>query len=236
MNISSVSATRDEEKIGAAIALLSMDRVVPFFQWLGVPTNEPAPLVTALRAAITANRQAFAADQSRVPNLWGAIEAALIETTDTPSPTDLQAWIEKNFVYDAHDLRQIQPWFTLLGLTFRIDRRWSQLILPEPIKTATREQLAKVFSRDEIHAVADTVDAEPLSAWDVEMYSLHGFDEDENDPYNWVLEVATKRSISEFLEWLRPQLSAAQTDAFQQSVITLAGTIEATSHYQTFEW
>lgn len=236
MNMPSIFATRHEEKLGAAIALLSMDRIVPFYQWLGVPTEEPSPLVSALRAAIIANRRAFAADQSRVPNLWRAVETAFIEVDGTPALTDLQAWIEEVFVYDDQDLRQTQPWFMLLGLTFRNDDRWRQLILPEPIKTATQERLSTVFSRDEIHALADTVDAEPLSAWDVEMYSLHGFDEDENDPYNWVLEVATKHRVQKFLAWLRPQLSETQSHIFRQSVLTLANTIEATQHYKSFEW
>ncbi len=213
-----------------------MDRVVPFYQWLGVPTDDPARLVSALRIAITANRQAFAADQSQVPNLWAAVEAALDEAGDTPASKDLQAWIEDIFVYDEHDLKQTQPWFTLLGLTFRNDDRWRHLILPEAVKAMALERLITVFSRDEIHAVADAIDAQPMSAWDVEIYSLHGFDEDENDPYHWVLEIATKRSIINFLAWLRAELSEVEAASFQKSATNLARTIEATKHYQAFDW
>ena len=118
----------------------------------------------------------------------------------------------------------------MLVLSRNSDDRWNALGLPPRIARGVRERVDRLCDYRELHELADALEAEPLSNWDLEIYTIHGFG-DNNDPYDWVLETVEKRRFVEFLKWLSTVLSVSERQTLVESANSLRVHIENTKHY-----
>jgi len=221
--------TAEQERVGAAAALLSLDKVVPFYQPMGVPTLEPKRFVQVLRGCIIDNRREFERNPNRVPEIDKRIQGSLARTFDVPTAQAYDRWQKYFFVYSAQDFEAFSDWYMVLALSRNSGSRWNALGLPETLSEEARMRFEQVVDRTELHQIADQLEACPLSAWDLEIYTLHGFDDDDNDPYNWVLETIKKRRFVVYLIWLVKRLNneermvfSAQAEQAKHRIETIA--------------
>lgn len=223
-----------QERWGAAVALLSLDVVVPFYAHLGLQIVESKSFLQALRETILSNRRTFEGDQSHIPDLKGAILNTLTHHFGHETASTFEDWVNNVFVYTGQDFAPLSKWYMLLALARTDSQRWNALGLPPTLAKEAHTRLDEVLNRSELHALADQIEKRPLSNWDLEMYALHGFDDDENDPYNWVLETVKKRRFGGYLGWLVASLSDEQRSRFVDNANTLRMQTETTRNFPPF--
>lgn len=226
--------TNNQERWGAAITLLSLDVVAPFYASLGLQVTDTKTWLKLLRDTILSNRRAFEVDQSRIPDLKGSLLSALKHRLGPEAASRLNHWIENVFVFSGEDFSRLSRWYMLLALSRTNPQRWGALGLPHGFSEEARTRLEEVFDRTRLHALADQIDKRPLSDWDLEMFSIHRFDDDDNDPYNWILETVKKRRFVSFLEWLVKSLSDEQLQRLADSANRLKMEIETTQGFPNF--
>ena len=201
--------TLEQERYGAAITLLSLDRVFPFM-WLMGPLDvndwqaDGLEFQQRLRQAILVNRKAFVETPDRLPDLRAHVHAALAEplfsdARDVSSDVArgvtadrLEAWLARDFVHSAADLPD-DAWNTVLVLSYRDPDRWARLAIPARRQAAIKEAVPVAFDRKSLHKLTDEMEAIPLSAWDLEMVTLHNLYEEGRDPWDWIGQTITKR-------------------------------------------
>lgn len=226
--------TEAQERWGAAVALLSLDVVVPFYAPLGLQIVESNVLLQVLRETILSNRRAFEVDQSHIPDLKGAVLNTLRHHLGHDAASTFEDWVNNVFVWTGQDFALLSKWYMLLALARTDSQRWNALGLPPALTKESHIRLEEVFDRSKLHALADQIEECPLSDWDLEMYALHGFDDDENDPYNWVLETVKKRRFVGYLDWLVASLSDEQRHRFVDNANVLKVQIETTRNFPPF--
>jgi len=222
--------TRQQQRSGAAATLLSLDVVIPFYSPMGVPAPEPARFVQVLRECIVDNRKEFHHSPDRIPDLDSRIDDKLRHSFGGETAHAYDWWVQYIFVSSAEDFEAFSDWYMVLALSARNESRWDVLALPKILSREARVRIDSVLDRNDLHQIADQVEAHPLSPWDLEMYTLHGFDEDENDPYNWVLETVKKRRFIQYMSWLVKRLSQEEVAGLWESAEALRKQIETTAH------
>lgn len=213
--------TKEQEKWGAMTALLSLDVVKPFYSYMGLAIDDPDQFAKILRAVIIANRQAFETSPEKVPDLKKRVQEKLTAAFDTDKAQQLDIWFNDYFVWFAQDSSDYEWWGAILMQSANISERWLLLGIPERITEVARQKLFnQVMSNadSEINALADRVDELPKSKWDIEMYALHQFDDDDNDPFFiGVMPVVEYRRIKKYVKWLVESLTPAELELFLEN-------------------
>lgn len=229
-------STEKQERWGAAVAILSLDVIVPFYAHLGLKIANPSLFLQLLRETILSNRRAFEANPSQIPNIQGTILQSLETSFGSEFSRMFEYWVQNVFVFTGQDFSPLSKWYILLALARTDRQRWISLGLPQGISEESRSKLEDIFDHNELHALADQIDKHPLSDWDIEMYSIHGFDDDENEPYTWVLETVKKRRFSSYLDWLVASLNDDQRRQLVDNANALKSQIETTRHFPIFQY
>lgn len=222
------------ERLGTAISLLSLDRVVPYFTSMGLtPSQEHAQAIKeCVRQAIEANRRQFIVDPGSVPELKANVTEAFDRRFGSSGRVALFRWLAEDFIHTTADRAPVFDWHLLLSLACRDPSRWSALSLPVTVNEHARLYLIKAVDTSDIEAIEDSLEGLPLSAWDVQMYLIHGFDDEDDDsgmcPFMWVRETVQNHRFRQYLGWLRARLSATEQHAFVSAGRTLKSQIAST--------
>lgn len=227
--------TEDQERWGAAVAILSLDVVLPFYGLLGIEITEASEWQQLLRATILSNRRKFEKNPGRIPDLREAILKAIRTQYGRESVRLFEDWVENVFLFVGQDFVALNKWYMLLALSRRNRQRWEALSFPQELTKEAQQRMEDVLNRDQLHRLADQIEEVPLSDWDLEMYALHGFDDDDNDPYNWVLETVKKRRFLEYMRWLVSSMDENQRQQLAASASVLRMKIETTRRFPPFE-
>jgi hypothetical protein len=207
----------DEERFGTAVALLSLDRIVPYYSAMGLaPTQEHGEAIKeCVREAISANRAAFFAGAPAVPDLAEHVRVAFEHRFGSPGWAALLRWYENDFVHTAADLDK-EDWRLLFKLSRRDDARWASLELPARLSAIARNAFIEAADYEDIAQIEDRLLDQRRSGWDVQMYLIHGFDEDDDSgmrPFSWVRETVLKHRFQGYMRWLGAQLSLSERQA-----------------------
>lgn len=198
--------------------LLSLDRTRPFHDVMSVPIPRSHDLVSLLREAISANRDAFAREPSYFPDLARLVLAMLDQTVGGAFASEFERWVERGHVLAPRDMLPGMTWFDVLGYCRRHDDRWAQLGFPAGVSAEARARLGDNGEGKAADLLDDEVRARVLSAWDTEMYILHDLFVENADPWNTINIVIEKRRIVRYVRWLAGSLSGEERAALLVSV------------------
>ena len=238
--------TLEQERYGAAITLLSLDRVFPFM-WLMGPLDvndwqaDGLEFQQRLRQAILVNRKAFVETPDRLPDLRAHVHAALAEplfsdARDVSSDVArgvtadrLEAWLSHDFVHSAADLPDY-AWYRLIVMSYRDPARWGMLAIPARRQAIIQEALPVAFDRESLHKLTDEMEAVPLSGWDLEMFTLHNLYEEGRDPWDWIGQTITKRRVRALVKLMFDGLSKDESLRLFESAKALYGVMYPNSN------
>jgi hypothetical protein len=212
--------TADAERLGAAAALLSLDRIVPYYAVMGLtPAQNSAEAVKlCVREAIVFNRKEFLANPTVVPDLESNLKMVFDQYFGSPGTAAFFRWYKEDFVHSAADYPPCFRWNILLGLARGDPERWSALALPPRVSEKARSLFCQSRETNDIESIEEQMEELRLSEWDAQMYVIHGFDDDDDDsgtsPFMWVRETVIKRRFLDYLRWLCGQLSEPERQAF----------------------
>jgi hypothetical protein len=211
------------ERLGAAVTLLSLDRTLPFHGDMGLATEpeRSEALMNGLRGAIESNRESFARDSTRLPDLSNAVTRALTEKFGPRAAQQFHDWVAHVFVHTAQDFDLFSNWYQFFGRLQGRPARWSEVALPTRTREEAIERLTIARDVSRLHAADDVMEAQPLSTWDAQMYAIHRLYGEGRSPIEWVLETVRKRRFMAFLNWLCADLNEIERQAFIFSATAL---------------
>jgi len=222
------NVTKEQENWGAMITLLSLDVVIPFYNHLGLDINNSKEFLNLLRTDILANREEYIKNTQTIPDLKKRNLKSLNHFYGGIFAKKLEDWFQDSFVWHPSDSGIYGYWKMLLSISRNDNKRWYQLDLPKNIVKQARSKFeSDVIDKTELHALADEIDEMPHTRWDIEMFSLHGFDDYDNDPYNAVLFIIGYRKIKTYLKWLVSSLNDKEVKQFVDSANHLQESISA---------
>jgi hypothetical protein len=225
--------TYDQEKWGAMITLLSLDVVSPFYEYLGLNIDNVEEFKTSLRKDIIENREEYVKNPNIIPDLKKRNMKNLNLIDGNSLGIMLENWFQNSFVWNPADLGIYGKWKILFSISIRMDERWKSLDLPKTISEQARKKYEKdVTDKTELHALADQIDEQPHTKWDIEMYSLHGFDDYNNDPYNSVLFIIGYKRIKAYLNWLVSVFNDIELKQFLKAANHLQASIPALKPFE----
>jgi hypothetical protein len=217
--------------------LLSMDVVVAFYDLIGVPASDPRGLRDLLRAQILNTRRAFAAAPP------GGAAYSPEETLDAVGQSfgaaerdHLALWGQRVFAWDIQEHRALNLWDHVLRHCASEPERWAALGLPARIAAAARRELLQALDRapyDERHG---EVFSKPLSDWDLHMYAVNLFDDEDpaipTGPSIYLYATSANYRGYRFWAWLTKQLTAEEQGALTRNATQLAAQVESLSHVE----
>jgi hypothetical protein len=211
MNLQALNASQ----WGWIFTLLSMDISRPFLDamglgWLPIDTLKPH-----LRRWIIENRERYQAEPSVVPDLAGTVFMKVQSEFGEPMALRLYDWATHVFCNEIADPRGWQAWHIALHHGAYNSRAQEALSLPAgrrgEILSAFRERVGTRDIKREIRRLQ----SERLSAWDLEMYAIHQFNEETGpDPFDVIIDVVEMHRMQVF--W--PDLSRMLTPDEQREL------------------
>lgn len=202
---------------GAIFTLLSMDRTDPVIPYMGIPLEDRAGFRKRLRELIQDNRREYLADPTRVPDLAAKVLSSLARHDGPEAAERFHTWATTVFAETHADQPQWAGWSALFRASPLLRRAERTGVLPADTCQRLTDRLSAHPDEGRLaEAIADAK-AMPMSDWDLEMYAIHGFaDQDElSDPFTMVRFIAELHGFQEFWEWMRPRLSPEQKEALR---------------------
>jgi hypothetical protein len=164
----------EDRRLLRLIAVITLDRAAAFWDAIGVQGAEPRHgLITPMRAWLQQNleRQTIQGAENRPQTgLLARIQAA----HGFPAAERTQRWV----AHTAHPDSMERTWQVVLTRAARTPPDWALLGLPRELESEAVEATASDSKQAEAYSHAE------LSDWDLGIWALLKFDEDENDPVN----------------------------------------------------
>jgi hypothetical protein len=168
-----------------AAVLLSLDCMQPFVGPIGLQLDAES-LKLAVREAIITNRRAFengVTDPSFFTRLIQLIDARF----GAVAKNEFLFWFTHVFTVNVHAHYGWRQWASAFLEFSGSTTRWAALMLPGRCSSELYQRFMTITYDVDIWALWSDVRRNALSDWDLEMYAIHGFDDESKDPFAWVV-------------------------------------------------
>jgi len=186
------------------VAILSLDRALPFFTHIALAPNDISAFQHLLRRWLHGSLSGSSNATSK------SLISELREQLGDASATEFERWVEG--VYFARDDPSILTWQFLLVGCCRNGERWRTLV-PQASEEL-RHVCMKIIADDRAQSVAQAAYDLPLSNWDLGIYALFNFDEDENDPITRLELIVEQVMFMKIWRLMEGSIPADDRDAF----------------------
>lgn len=189
----------DPTQWGLIIALLSMDVIEPFFEDMGLILRKKRNHVIVLRDLILVSRKQYEADQGVVPPIADNVLATLRSTFGESDAQTFFVWAT-NIFYQVHaDNPQWSAWDILMSEWIYNDSFIPQVLSEEKAQILV-DRYEKIMDIADVESNIVVIKKKPLSMWDMEMYAIHGFSNDDelNDPFADVVSTVEMNRFRQF--------------------------------------
>lgn len=152
----------------------------------------------------------------------------IARTFDEDTCVRLIRWGRTIFTYKRSEYPTLRRWCDVLYAVAGDEARWRALRLPPDVSDEARRRFAAAVGPAADGSAADHVGDEPLSDWDVCLYALRGFDDedlgkDPNGPSRWVGDTVQTARRLEYWSWLLSRLSAERQHELLTAASEFAG-------------
>lgn len=215
------------EKRWATIAtLLSMDVVLPFFPLMGLHLDRPNDLMNYFRRCILSARNAH----PHGPYISSSqLFAGINSHFGKDAVLKLKAWNEHVFEDDLRDRRHLRNWKHVLRSALADEALWVGLWGNRETAQSVRREFLRSLDQKHYNEVFDEVYSTPLSDWDLHIYAIHLFDDDDEDgtsvsPDTWVHPTCRACQAIQFWTWVLGSLRSDELDSLHANAAKLAET------------
>lgn len=183
-----MSSELSAEQWNQLLSVLSLDRALPFFEWMGVPVSDKILFQRVLREVILRARQEFEATPSEVP----AVNRMLSERLSDKQRAPFFRWAQGVFLGYHADQVEWSAWDVVFS-QWAYSRRKDLNFLPDIKEQWFVTTYRADASTADVKQLAEDVVSQPLSDWDVQIYARRGWSATwESGPFSiidWIVRV-----------------------------------------------
>lgn len=211
------------------ITLLSMDVVIAFDDLMGLVLPDRPAFLAALRSLILEMRRQYAAGGPFYsPRL---VSDTLESRLGAEVCAHVAWWGNRIFEKSTHDHPELDAWTITLRHCRDDAARWEQLGIPHYVSGEALQEFLRSIDTTEYDRRSDQVNARPLSDWDLHMYAINGFD-DENElcpsgPGSYLYPTVMTYRGYRFWAWMLERLDAEQQATLAQRATLIARSTES---------
>jgi len=198
------------ERWGLIFIMLSLDITVPLYDALGLGWLKADQFVPLLRNLILENRRLYVANTSSIPALPDKVLEAVAHSLGRQSSRKLYDFALHTFIEVSQDQPRWSPWQILFHRFAYNAGIALQIGLPVETQQRLREAYRRVVRADEVKEASARSQSKMLSDWDLEMYSIHQFSEEINDPFDTLYATVQMHRFQEFWATWIPQLTEGE--------------------------
>lgn len=197
---------------GMIFILLSMDVIRPLCEAMGLRLRDKDSFREMLRRLILENRRIYEQNPEAVPPLADRVLEQMEANFGESEADHFYKWATT--VYNEVHANQPQwsAWETLFFQAAYNPEMRDRLGLPSGKCDSILTQYRDALDMDDVEQEVENLKAKLLSDWDLEMYAIHQFNNDDlSDPFSIVLRTVRMNLFQIFWEKLIPQLSTAES-------------------------
>ncbi len=164
-------------------ALLSMDVVVPFYELSGLRVPDPLAFRDLIRKLILDGRSEFPETDPAVVFIR---REHLLEVTASVFGNQMRSqfeqWGDRIFELKIDEHVDLKHWARTLSYAHRTPNIWASLQIPATLNDEFLKRFLESIDTDEYDRKREEIYRLPLSDWDLHMYALHRFNDDDPPP------------------------------------------------------
>jgi hypothetical protein len=204
MNSAALKATR----WGMIFTLLSMDVMTPFYEPMGLAMPDKQRFLKMLRRLILENRTIYQQNPEVIPPLADHVLEEMQSILGVDETEHFFKWATTVYTEVPADHPQWSAWQIIFFRAAYNDKIQERLGVPAGKRDNILAQYFEVMDLTEVEQKIEKIKTQPLSDWDLEMYSIHQFSNDDlSDPFAIVLSTVEMNRFQLFWEQLLSQLS-----------------------------
>jgi hypothetical protein len=221
------------------LSLLSMDVARAFYDMMGIEPAIHDKLHAALRGAtLETRRELVQALLQKRPGPALASFCGYVEGRIGEGPTNhLSWWLQRVFAHEQETHDALFQWSWVLRRCLRQgEEGWRQLALPKQLSDELPRRFAAAVDVNEFRKRLATIQAQPLSDWDLHIYASQPYDFDDDpegatltDPFSMFVETVRNYQEYRFWAWILRALSPDQQTALRDKAMDFARSAELTS-------
>ncbi|MEM6789617.1 MAG: hypothetical protein AAF715_19015 [Myxococcota bacterium] len=222
---------REQMRVCAAVALVSLDVSARFYTALGLTDLEPPLLQRAARHAVSVHReQPFERQHRPLANMRALFLDAVVDAGDATAGARVERWLDHYFVRHLEDHR---PWHDWRYCLRHANTAFEELRGPPMpiVSTKVMTQIASLLDTADIDEGIESIRQAAISDWDLEMFirrRQNPFDAI-TDPY---FSLSFQAECFRFMSGL-PRLAEGWPAEERRSVDALA--LRALEHMRSYE-
>lgn len=195
------------------MAVLSLDRVTPVLKQLEIPVSPERDLQLIFRKVLLKYRDVLPEDRPGTPSTMVSDCMQEVVTKFGRDAAKLfYRWLEH--VYFATEDTEHRSWRLVVIRLVRDQTRWRSIGIPAE-KSEKLRKLCKEATQtnEELESSLTGSHAKALSDWDLAIYTLFGFDDEDNDPLATVAQVLRRLQFMRCWRELERQTSLEERQA-----------------------
>ena len=201
------------------VPLLTLDVVRPLFPAIGLELSDAAAFQQIVRQVIVTARKDFARSSDAAAIAPERLAESILESLDPASAVGLTRWISDIFHGEPSANAELRVWMNVLRHCRRNESHWRRLFATSARARDALEMFVRALNIDDFESRYVELTARPLSDWDLHMYAVHFFDDDDlegtpNGPYLWLAPTVRDYRGRQFFRWLSGTLSDAERLTF----------------------
>lgn len=197
---------------GMIFILLSMDVIRPLYEAMGLRLRDKDRFREMLRQLILENRKIYEQNPEVAPPLADRVLEQIEVRFGESEAEHFYRWATTVYNEVHADLPQWSAWEMLLFQAAYNPEIRDRLGLPSDKRDSILSQYRDALDIDDVEQEVENLKAKLLSDWDLEMYSIHQFNNDDlSDPFSIVLRTVRINRFQLFWESIIPQLPAEQS-------------------------
>lgn len=202
---SSRSFVLDQSRWSIIFVLLSMDVVVPFYDLMGFVPPNAETFRDLLRVLILEVRRSIESNSTPAAEFTPEWFIERIGAEFGMATSAHVAWWGR-FVFDfsLDDHRSLDAWTNLFRYAGNDPALWKGV--PADLRTDTLHEFKRSLDVGTYKERLQKIDGRPLSDWDLHMYAIHGFDDEDpsapSGPSTYILPTIKTYQGYRFWAWL----------------------------------
>lgn len=195
-----------------AMPLLSLDLLLLIYPAMGLTPRDPLNLQRTVRDQIIRARREFGVGQSKASAVTD-IASNTLAALDADDALHLAHWIGRVFHADSGDSPALRAWSTLMRHCRRQPKLWDELCSDMRRGKEVLDAFERSINIDAFEAHYTELSNAPLSEWDLHVYAIHVFDDDDSEgaptgPHLWIAPTVRDFQGYRFWSWMGQTFSS----------------------------